>query len=230
LESFFNRNTQAVLISVVLVGGVATSAFGLSNFKKSIGAPFADREIVENLNIPSVAQIDTDKDGLLDADEVAIYGTSPFLPDSDSDGINDDKEIEQGKNPNCPEGKTCALISTPGQLPAPNSATDSPVALNNSGGSVSVAELRQQLIAGGVPKEALDSLTDEELLAAYAAAASEATAGGGQTNSVAPATPAQIRELLKKAGMTDEQLAGLTDAQLLEAYNKTKQEIEQPAP
>ncbi|HEU0050425.1 MAG TPA: hypothetical protein VFQ60_00010 [Patescibacteria group bacterium] len=50
---------------------------------------------------------DTDRDGLSDYDETYVYHTSPYLPDSDSDGIPDFIEVLEGTNPNCPEGKTC---------------------------------------------------------------------------------------------------------------------------
>jgi hypothetical protein len=50
---------------------------------------------------PSAAQFadDRDSDGLIDADETAIYGTSPGAYDSDGDGLNDGEEIYYGTNP-----------------------------------------------------------------------------------------------------------------------------------
>ena len=50
---------------------------------------------------------DTDNDGLLDVDELNNYKTSPYLEDSDSDGVNDYQEIIAGTDPNCPAGKNC---------------------------------------------------------------------------------------------------------------------------
>lgn len=50
---------------------------------------------------------DTDRDGLSDYAEISIYKTSPYLADSDSDGIPDAIEIAQGTNPNCPTGQNC---------------------------------------------------------------------------------------------------------------------------
>ena len=44
--------------------------------------------------------IDTDGDTLNDADEVNIHGTSPALADTDNDGFNDDVEISAGSDPN----------------------------------------------------------------------------------------------------------------------------------
>ncbi len=51
--------------------------------------------------------VDTDSDGLFDWEEENIYHTSIYLSDTDSDGISDFDEIEQGTDPNCPEGKVC---------------------------------------------------------------------------------------------------------------------------
>lgn len=42
--------------------------------------------------------IDSDKDGLTDAEE-RIYGTDPNNPDTDADGMSDGKEVKRGRNP-----------------------------------------------------------------------------------------------------------------------------------
>lgn len=42
---------------------------------------------------------DNDNDELIDKDEILVYGTNPLNPDSDSDGLNDKKEIEIETNP-----------------------------------------------------------------------------------------------------------------------------------
>ena len=42
------------------------------------------------------ADNDDDNDGLTDLDEVQIYGTNPYLADSDSDDINDKEEVVYG--------------------------------------------------------------------------------------------------------------------------------------
>ena len=52
---------------------------------------------------------DTDKDSLTDFDELYVYGTSPYLADTDSDGILDGEEIKRGINPNCAEGQDCSM-------------------------------------------------------------------------------------------------------------------------
>ncbi|MFA7245271.1 MAG: hypothetical protein WC070_03790 [Candidatus Magasanikbacteria bacterium] len=56
-------------------------------------------------------QIDTDKDGLNDYEEINFYNTSRYLPDTDSDGITDKEELELGKDPLCPENEVCVSIT-----------------------------------------------------------------------------------------------------------------------
>ena len=46
--------------------------------------------------------LDTDKDGLVDLEEIIFYETNPENPDSDGDGFNDLAEIENGYFPNIP--------------------------------------------------------------------------------------------------------------------------------
>lgn len=42
---------------------------------------------------PELSTIDSDGDGMLDVDE-AIYGTDPFNPDTDQDGLGDREEVQ----------------------------------------------------------------------------------------------------------------------------------------
>ena len=122
-----------------------------------------------------------------DYDELQKYGTSPFLADSDSDGINDDIELAKGQDPNCPEGKDCGQFKS---INSDNSQVrnDSPLfdentlnldqvneASNNAGsidsqllkGNISAQELRALLEKNGAPKEMLSQLDDATLLEIY---------------------------------------------------------------
>ncbi|MEE9385844.1 MAG: hypothetical protein V3V08_20735 [Nannocystaceae bacterium] len=47
----------------------------------------------------SSAALDTDGDGLTDAEE-AVFGSDPNKPDTDEDGLNDKEEQDHGTNPN----------------------------------------------------------------------------------------------------------------------------------
>ena len=56
----------------------------------------------ESSNTPTTTSttLDSDGDGLSDADETGIHGTNPNNADSDGDGINDGEEVRQGTDPN----------------------------------------------------------------------------------------------------------------------------------
>jgi hypothetical protein len=50
-------------------------------------------------SIPGADVSDSDADGLYDADETDVYGTDPFNPDSDGDGVDDGQEVFDGTDP-----------------------------------------------------------------------------------------------------------------------------------
>ncbi len=129
---------------------------------------------------------DTDKDGLSDWDELNVYYTSPYLEDTDSDGFTDKEEIDSGNDPNCPAGRDCSeqTIKTNdnNQLEAADFKNEnlSLDQISNGLNSVSDSELekilqgqadaktlRQALINSGASEEALNKISDEDLLKAY---------------------------------------------------------------
>jgi len=132
---------------------------------------------------------DTDKDGLNDYDELNLYNTSPFLEDSDSDGVLDKLEIERGQDPNCPIGKDCSgsILVNPVATPTGSDAISIDTAIGSSiGGDSSgssspttvampsdAASLRQILLESGMDKTMLDQFSDQELLDAYQEAIKE---------------------------------------------------------
>jgi hypothetical protein len=61
----------------------------------SDGLPDADEAGINT----DPASADTDGDGLTDGDEVLVHGTAPLAPDSDGDGVLDGDEINQGTDP-----------------------------------------------------------------------------------------------------------------------------------
>ena len=129
---------------------------------------------------------DTDVDGLSDYDEIYIHKTSPYLEDSDSDGLPDRQEINQGTDPNCPTGKNCNAAETvpsssatsageqgaiqPGiEIPSDLSATDADEALLQKvlAGQADAATLRALYLSKGVSKEELDKISDADLMKSY---------------------------------------------------------------
>lgn len=114
-------------VSVAVFGVCGILALGLSvmHLRDQIRSPFlAPRSLLQQSDAILAKQIsddqamealkkkDTDHDGLSDYAELNIYHTSPYLADSDSDGIPDAVEIAQGTDPNCPEGKACGDIGS----------------------------------------------------------------------------------------------------------------------
>lgn len=99
---------------MVLVG-VTTLVFGAFQLHRSITVPFerdpdSTFKTTEQIDQEREAELkaaDTDGDGLNDYDELYVFRTSPFLPDTDSDGYDDGIEIANANDPNCPAGKTC---------------------------------------------------------------------------------------------------------------------------
>lgn len=124
-------------------------------------------------------QKDTDQDGLSDYDELYIYNTSPYLPDSDSDGTSDKQEIEQGTDPNCPKGQNCGMMEIANPLAAGKvtttvelplfvlPTTEQLLAQTIFGGNPDPKVLRDFLLKQGVSKDLLDSIPDAELLSVF---------------------------------------------------------------
>ncbi|HNW55849.1 MAG TPA: hypothetical protein PKN62_02115 [bacterium] len=179
---------------------VAILAMWFLQFKQNITAPlyrqlgFNNNQEVEtalqkNSKTETTTQqdealksVDTDKDGLNDYDELNTYNTSPFIEDSDSDGVLDKVEIDRGQDPNCPIGKDCSgsVLTNPAATASSSDtiiSTISPtITTNNNISSTTsnqntipsdAASLRQTLIEAGMDKTTLDQFSDSELLEAY---------------------------------------------------------------
>lgn len=208
-----------MLFVFVLFFGIGGTLFGLRNIRASITAPFAQNQGQSNAletNL-AVATIDTDRDGLYDSDELGVYGTSPFLPDSDSDGVNDADEIEQGKDPNCPEGQTCSYVApTTGEAAAGSAAAN---------GGQSANQLRELLRQAGVAASVVDGLSDQALLEAYAKTQASLGAGAAPVQPTTPPSPVEIRKLLVENGVPQAEVDKLSDEQLLQAYADTQKQL-----
>lgn len=174
---------------------------------------------------------DTDEDGLTNYDELYVYTTSPYLADSDSDGINDQSEIKSGEDPNCPKGQTCG------------SAYYKPSAQGAIGSQTKVApdDLRATLQGIGVPQSVLEGLSDEELEQLYQKTVSntgvdisDLTDESQLVNAPLGENPQEvtiellkefnapeIRELLKGSGLDEETLNQVDDATLEYMYQKS---------
>ncbi len=117
--------------------------------------------------------IDSDGDTLTDYEEINTYKTSAYLEDSDSDGINDNIEITQGTNPNCPSGETCNSVEPLITSNSSSSAIELTQGANlnepiSDPSKVTPTLLRQVLLQSGQVSQAdLDKISDEDLLISY---------------------------------------------------------------
>jgi hypothetical protein len=111
---------QQLALGILAICGVAVFFLSVLTMYDRIRAPFyvpnnaykKTQEILAKLNeddtkLERSKTKDTDRDGLTDYQELNTYHTSPYLPDTDSDGAPDAVEIARGTNPTCPEGKPC---------------------------------------------------------------------------------------------------------------------------
>lgn len=141
IKEFFEEKTEKIAAKIertpmekffvffLILITVTALTLGYLQMKKNIESPLyssymrAERgKIQEKYQIPDInlgdsieqsklkAQ-DSDLDGLDDYSEIYIYGTNPYMEDTDGDGIWDKQEIQRGTNPNCPEGQNCEIQS-----------------------------------------------------------------------------------------------------------------------
>jgi len=159
-------------------------------FKRSLTEPFAykgDNNQSNTTDNVAVADIDlknkdTDGDGLSDWDELNVYKTSSYLEDSDSDGIKDGDEIKAGKDPNCPEGKTCSTTVPSGEntqasntpsLLTGNQMDLSSVSYSDADlqaliqGESDPGKIRKLLLDAGMDKNVLSQISDADLVSSY---------------------------------------------------------------
>jgi hypothetical protein len=191
---------QKVAFAILLVLGFGGVFFGAKSFGANLMRPVqqqiaqiyeteplvttSEREAIE---LEESKSKDTDGDGLMDYDELYVFKTSPYLLDSDSDGIDDKTEVYDGQDPNCPVGQDCGVVASVDE--ADNSGADISGLVDPLGtdGAVldssdvifdtaedieaffqqaTISEIRSALLAAGMTEEEL-ALIDDETLQAY---------------------------------------------------------------
>jgi len=219
---------EKVTVALVIVVSFLALILGVTQFSSTLRRPLTQLALLaaqegistETSALLDLQQKDTDGDGLMDYDELNIYSTSPYLADSDSDGISDKEEIDTGHDPNCPGTDTCFRTDTAG-LSQTFSATDAQNILSaNSDPQV----LREVLIKNGFPKDQLDAISDADLVATYQQALAgqtpnQASTDLSQTNitsidDLKSLTGAQIRQLMIEQGADASVLASISDEEL----------------
>lgn len=234
LKEFTNKPEQ----TQIALGVVALLAliFGFWQIKTSLSLPLdipggnipleSNKQNLDfGQDIAQLQQKDSDSDGLSDYDELYVYGTSPYLADTDSDGVDDKTEIEQGTDPNCAEGTDCGpAIKIPSSLTG-DSARPTPTA----------EEIRAFLRQYGASEEQIASYDDDSLVALYKEVSGElGGTSNGQKNTVKQEfvlTPEQksliknmsnseLRQFLINGGADPEFLKKIDDVTLRATVNQ----------
>lgn len=175
LNTFVRKFTQpGVVLAAIALTGAMGLVGGFRQIRSQILDPFAVGSSPAG-SAAAQAASDTDGDGLNDELELQVYGTSPFLPDSDSDGVLDGQEVAAGSSPTC-AGASCDVLGQTGSAAA--AATTTPSSTAAVGAQPTPEQLRQLLVQSGLDAEQVNSLTDAELAAAWQAALQQA--GGTQ--------------------------------------------------
>lgn len=205
-------------VGVLGTCGIAVLILSYMQFRSNVVSPFrvpiatltSAQEKLQTITDASEARrierlktMDTDRDGLSDYAEIYIYKTSPYLADSDSDGIPDAIEIAQGTDPNCPMGRTCGAVANADLQPIYNVTSS----YNNLLDTTQVRPVGDPSIPGGA------DATQRFILEAPDPSAVSA---------------ARARELLTGSGLIPaDQLTGLSDADILQVYRATYAQVMQ---
>ena len=192
----------AVLIVILWSVQLKNNIYGPLNSNTAVSTEQAqiDSQTASDLALKNK---DTDGDGLSDYDELNIYHTSPYLADSDSDGINDGSEVKNGTDPNCPQGRTCAAS---GVIEGGGAATSTP-ALPSAGNNAlnNIINQSNTINPTGQPS----------------AAGGTAPLTNDQIQVLKTMDAASLRQLLLEAGMPQADLDKISDAELMQSYNET---------
>lgn len=199
-QNYQEKKRQKQIFGVFLVIVILALAFGTYQFFHRLSSPFkipettgSEKQVVtpseELTALQDLKLRDIDEDGLSDYDELYVYKTSPYIDDSDSDGIKDKAEIDKGEDPNCPAGQDC---TQPRVAAATNQAVDESAGSEQlllTPENIPVDTLRQALRDAGVSETALNSIDDETLRQMYGQVIAEE---GISTNIAINSTPSII--------------------------------------
>lgn len=181
-QSQVERQTQKRVFTTLVIVCFVALGFGAWHIRNQLVFPFTPKtdtnaetaleaQVIAS-GIDALRDQDTDSDGLNDYDEIYIVKTSPYIADSDSDGIPDKEEYNQGTDPNCPEGENCnrtiiADDNTNQEILTELQPDDGPTDVTTDPDNITADELRQILRDAGASEEDLSQISDEDLLQTY---------------------------------------------------------------
>ena len=187
--------------ALVITCGVLAVVLGVFYMSKHVKAPFiisytGSRFVTgDEAAAAEVAQqkaTDTDGDTISDYDEMKIYGSSPYLRDTDSDGVSDDVEIATNQDPTCAKGDACEdegdeimSVNPINEGMVGDVATSAAAATQQLEqirlmlANQSPNDIRVMLIDSGADEAQVNAMTDAELTEFYATVLGELEANGG---------------------------------------------------
>jgi len=174
------RNKQILNTAIIMIVGVCALGLGFYQVYNNVSNPFAAitggapltntdlSQTDDQAAMQALKSKDTDGDGLSDYDELYIYNTSPYLTDSDGDGIPDGTEVKNGTDPNCPQGQNCFRTDTgTADTSTANVPTFQGVPPDTGNPSITAETVRTLLKQGGTPADVVDNMSDDDVLQLY---------------------------------------------------------------
>ncbi|MBU0661031.1 thrombospondin type 3 repeat-containing protein [Patescibacteria group bacterium] len=175
---------------LLLVFCVLAVGLGFLQMRNTLYGPFVvrpasaerDGSVLYEDETVRLQSIDTDQDGLNNYEELYFYETSPYLPDTDSDGVTDKEELDAGQDPLCPAGQDCIrseeasieeeVFEFNGINEETTAAIDSlipqvpeEVELDVNAVVQDPEQIRALLLqSGGITQEQLDTISNDDLL------------------------------------------------------------------
>jgi hypothetical protein len=192
----------AFVLSVERIGASINDPFTISKSTFESSKAALDGLDTAQRDEDAARRRDTDGDGLSDYDEETFFQTSPYLRDTDGDGSPDNAELALGQNPNCGPGGACVT----GAIDVSGLASSSAPFLFTNGGNNSADEFLASFQRGiNTSKASISGTT------------------GSTSTDLEPTLVRdadEIRKALRESGEIDEEdLARITDAQLLQLYD-----------
>ena len=170
-----NRREKVNSFVIILVG-IFAIIFGIYQVSTNISNPFsylngkgsdASTTDSQDLATQALKNQDTDGDGLSDYDETNVYLTSPYLADSNGDGVSDGNSIKMGIDPNCIKGQNCL-----GDISTSTASSTGPVPTwqtspSDISSGIDATTLRQVLVQGGMSQTDVDAMSDQDIIKSY---------------------------------------------------------------
>lgn len=228
----FFRSERHVVMAVLFIFGAFGLIAGIVQIRKHVNAPLALPEFRENKDenfnpekeLAQLQQKDTDQDTISDFDELYAHNSSPYLKDSDSDGLDDPAEVKAGSDPNCPLGRVCGSFESQNEPETQESEigfenTLSPSAFETllNEGKVGPDQMRELLKNAGAPQNIVDDLSDE---AVNTLLKSSSAGEEPDLQALRNLTASDIRVLLKGTGGDAKAIDAMDDQTIVKIFQQ----------